>query len=118
MTPTNESPRAAATVAGSTQAQNISAASLAHKSTKLKRVLAELARGRALTRFDAERLGDHVLNSTVDKIQEHGILVSRRWIEVPGYGGHATRCCLYWLDEPNRERAGVLLGWRSWHAQD
>lgn len=95
-----------------------SAAAFAQKQTKLKRILAELARGESLHRFKAERLGDHCLNTTVAKIESHGIDVARKWIRIPGYEGHETRCCLYWLDQENRDRAHILLGWKSWRAQD
>ncbi len=77
---------------------------------KIGRILAELARGASLHRFQAERLGDHVLHSTVAKIQRYGIFVDREWITVPGYAGHPTRVCRYWLSDEQRHRAARLLG--------
>ncbi len=83
------------------------------KQTKIKRVFTELACGRSLNRFEAERLGDHCLHSTIAKIESRGIEVSRYKETVPGFGGHATRVCRYELDEENRKRAAALLGWRT-----
>ena len=82
--------------------------------TKLHSVLAELARGARLTRFDAERVcHDHVLNSTIPEIEKRGIIVSRKEIIVPGHRGKPTRCALYWLTSEEIEKATVLLGWRQ-----
>ncbi|MFZ5620865.1 MAG: hypothetical protein ACOY5W_07575 [Pseudomonadota bacterium] len=80
------------------------------RQTKQSRILAELASGGSLNRFEAERIGDHVLHTTVSKIERLGIRVSRRTETVPGYDGHATHVCRYWLDDENRERAAAMLG--------
>ncbi|MBI5461955.1 MAG: hypothetical protein HY941_07195 [Gammaproteobacteria bacterium] len=72
-------------------------------------MLAEFADGRSLNRFEAERIGDHCLHSTVAKIERMGINVSRHIETVPGYDGHKTRVCRYWLDNDNRERAAAML---------
>lgn len=77
--------------------------------TKLWRILDVLARGDSLHRFQAERLGDHVLHSTVCKIQGYGIQVEREWITIPGFAGHPTRVCRYWLSTENCELAARLL---------
>lgn len=50
--------------------------------TKIGRVLAEL-RIRSLNRFEAERIGDHALNSTVATLRAEGHLIVDRWEEVP-----------------------------------
>lgn len=82
------------------------------KDTKIASVLAELARGNRLTRFDAERLCyDHVLNSTISEIEKRGITVSREEVTVPGHRGSTVRCSRYWLDPAETEKAAVLLGW-------
>jgi len=39
-----------------------------------------------------------------------GAVVDREWTTVPGFANHPTRCCRYWLDAENRERAARLLG--------
>lgn len=85
--------------------------------TKLAAVLAELARGRSLNRFEAYRdLHDSVLNSTVCEIERHGIIVARHEEMVPGFRGSKVRCARYWLEPAEREKAAALLGWRTWHA--
>lgn len=84
------------------------------KDSKIAAVLAELARGTRLTRFDAEqRLHDHVLPSTVCEIQRLGIRVERETVTVPGHGNRPTRCARYWLEDAERERAETLLGGRD-----
>ena len=108
---TKNPPAVGADAAGlGVQAEQLTAASFTHKQTKIKRILAEFARGGSLHRFQAERLGDHCLHSSVAKIQEHGIRVEREWITVPGFAGHSTRVCRYWINDENRERAMRLLG--------
>lgn len=108
----NKNPPTAATGAGEDVSQNVRANGITPP-RKWKRILAHLARGETLHRFQAERLGDHCLHSTIAKIQDHGISVEREWITVQGYAGHETRVCRYWLDEANRERACELLGARD-----
>ena len=95
---------------GADERKQTSGATLAHGQTKIKRILAELANGRSLNRFEAERLGDHCLNSTIAKIEARGIQVARRDEAVPGFGGHVARVCRYRLDDENRERAKKFLG--------
>lgn len=120
--PEKESPPTAATVAGGVGQKNIQPANPATRqehrqlraNTKIFSVLAELARGARMTRFDAERVcHDHVLNSTIPEIEKRGILVSRKEIIVPGHRGKPTRCSLYWLAAPEIAKAAVLLGWRA-----
>lgn len=116
-TETKNPPAVGADAAGfGVQAEQLTAASFTHKQTKIKRILAELARGGSLHRFQAERLGDHCLHSTVAKIEGYGIEVAREWTAVPGYAGHSTRVCKYWLCDESKERARILLGWKSWRA--
>lgn len=99
-------PKAAKTISiGNQQTNNTTT----RRTTKWRRILAELADGRSLNRFEAERIGDHCLHSTVSKIERHGIKVSRRIEKVPGYDGHVTRVCRYWLCDGNRVRATALL---------
>lgn len=97
------------------QNSNINAQSNGNKPlTKWKRVLAALAQGRTLNRFEAEReLSDHCLHSTVSTIQRKGVLVERRDETVPGYQSIPTRVCRYWLESGEREKAARLLGWRT-----
>jgi hypothetical protein len=79
-----------------------------HTNTQLKwkRVLAFLAQGGRL--FDAEKLGDHALNTTVANLGRKGISVSRRPTLLQGRFGE-IRCKTYWLELGERQRAIRLL---------
>ena len=83
------------------------------RATKLGRILTVLAAGRSLHRFEAERLGDHCLHSTISKIERYGIRVDRREENVLGFGGHKTRVMRYSLPEDERRRAVAMLGLRE-----
>jgi hypothetical protein len=75
---------------------------------KWRRILKFLADGGRLTRFDAERLGDHALNTTVSNLGMMGITVSREPIALKGRFGE-IRCKRYWLEPDERQRARKLL---------
>ncbi|KWH11567.1 hypothetical protein WT59_00240 [Burkholderia territorii] len=49
---------------------------------KIDRVLLELRRGITLNRFEAERLGDHCLNTTISQLRGEGWLITGEWEEV------------------------------------
>lgn len=81
--------------------------------TKLFNILAELARGRSLNRFEAERdLHDHVLPSTIQKIEKLGIVVMHQPETVPGFAGSQVQTVRYSLTRDEQEKAAVLLGWK------
>jgi len=75
---------------------------------KWRRILKFLADGGRLTPFDAERLGDHALNTTVSNLGLMGITVSREPTVLQGRFG-AIRCKRYWLEPDERPRAYKLL---------
>ena len=78
---------------------------------KVGRIISTLAAGVSLNRFEAERLGDHCLHSTISAIERHyGIRIERRGETVPGFGGHRTRVMRYWFAEDERQRAVGILG--------
>jgi hypothetical protein len=77
--------------------------------TKWRRILRFLARGGRLTRFDAEKLGDHALNSTVSNLQAMGIEIAREPLILEGRFGR-IHCKRYWLSADQRDRARRLLG--------
>jgi len=77
---------------------------------KWQRVLQAFLAGRTLNRFEAERIGDHCLHSTVSKLERKGLVIFRREEKIPGYLGLATHCCRYWLADTSRPRASELLG--------
>ncbi|WP_308364310.1 MULTISPECIES: hypothetical protein [unclassified Microbulbifer] len=75
--------------------------------TKLERVLAYLATGRSLHRFEAEReVNDHCLPSTMSEIK-HGLCIPYRvrYETVPGWHGHPTRVARYWLGREEQAQA-------------
>jgi hypothetical protein len=76
---------------------------------KWRRILTYLARGGRLTRFDAEKLGDHSLNTTISDFGHRGIAVARKPITLQGRFGE-IRCKTYWLEPEERQRALQLLG--------
>lgn len=75
--------------------------------TKLERVLAYLATGRSLHRFEAEReVNDHCLPSTMSAIKHELDIPYRKLTAiVPGWHGHPTRVARYWLDEESQRKA-------------
>ncbi|KGS43306.1 helix-turn-helix domain protein [Burkholderia pseudomallei MSHR5613] len=64
---------------------------------KIDRVLFELRRGISLNRFDAERLGDHCLNTTISTLRAEGWLITAEWETVPTRFGKTTRVLRYRL---------------------
>lgn len=80
---------------------------------KWLRILRALLNG-SLNRFDAEKHGDHCLNSTVSEIgKDHLVSIDWVWEEVPAMGGRAiARVKRYWVErtEENLKLARDLLG--------
>ncbi len=71
-----------------------------HSINKIDRIRLELARPEGLSRFEAERLGDHCLNSTVAAIRRHGVSVWGEWETVPTkYSPKGVRVMRYWAEE-------------------
>ncbi len=72
--------------------------------TKQETVLAwlidESEKGFKVTRFDAEYIGDHCLNSTVSDIEHIDcVKVSRQWTKRPTRFGRPVDCSEYWIEE-------------------
>jgi hypothetical protein len=83
--------------------------SLAQKiDRKWRRILQLFVAGARLNRFDAERYGDHALNSTIAQIGSMGIKVSREPMTLTGRFG-PIHCKRYWIDPCDRERAMAVL---------
>ncbi|RQZ57727.1 hypothetical protein DF057_26540 [Burkholderia cepacia] len=64
---------------------------------KIDRVLLELRRGISLNRFDAERMGDHCLNTTISTLRAEGWLITGQWETVPTRFGKTARVLRYRL---------------------
>ena len=79
--------------------------------TKRHTILLALAQGRKLTRFTAEHLRDHCLNTTVSEIGRYDkIIVSRKRISFTNSAGHSVSCNLYWLEPDQQGKAMKILG--------
>jgi len=77
---------------------------------KWARILEYLAAGNSLNRFEAEKLGDHSLPSTISGLKHrHGIFVEHTPEIINGYYGAEVRCMRYSLAATERERAKALL---------
>ncbi len=66
---------------------------------KIYRVEAELKQPRGMNRFEAERIGDHCLNSTVADLRKtYGDKLIQQWETVPTrYSPDGVRVCRYWI---------------------
>lgn len=81
---------------------------------KICRVLAYFITGKSLNRFEAERIGEHCLHSTVSRLaNQYGLTFSRKAESVPNNWGNACRVVRYWLPASQRKRAQVLLSFLS-----
>lgn len=65
--------------------------------SKIDRVLEALRTPEGLNRFDAERLGDHTLNSTISSLRERGLRIDCCWEVVPTrFNKRGVRVMRYW----------------------
>jgi len=62
-----------------------------------------------VTRFDAEIVGDHCLNSTISALRKYGVDIERRQTTRPTRFGKDARCCEYWLTPDNYDVAERML---------
>ena len=78
--------------------------------SKNNTILNALVEG-SLTRFDAERLGDHCLPSTISALSnQHCLEFPRRWIKVPNRFGGETLCKEYTTSDEDKTYINKLLG--------
>ena len=78
--------------------------------TKIARILAHLLTGASLNRFEAERMGDHCLPSTVAALaNRHGLTFQRRAERVPNGWGEPCDVTRYSLPPCERKRARIVL---------
>lgn len=66
-----------------------------HNDSKTDRILGTLRAGMSLNRFEAERLGDHTLNSTISRLRAKGNIITSKWEAVPNRFGSVTRVKRY-----------------------
>ena len=80
------------------------------KKGKLFAMLEHFADGRRIHRFDAERLGDHCLPTTISDLQKkHGIYFDRQTVTVPNRFGSETAVSQYWLAGVNMDKAQEIV---------
>lgn len=62
-------------------------------------------------RFQAEKVGDHCLPTTVSDLQKkHGVCFCRRSVKVPNHFGSETTVSEYWLEGTSLEKAESVCG--------
>lgn len=78
--------------------------------SKIARVLAHLLNAGPLNRFEAERIGDHCLNSTIsDLANDHGLTFKRTPEKVPNHWGQPCDVIRYSLPRSEHRRARLVL---------
>lgn len=78
--------------------------------TKIGRVLAYLLQDRSLNRFEAERLGDHCLHSTISSLtHSYGLKFARQSERVPNHWGLPCLVTRYSLPATEYKRARNVL---------
>lgn len=78
--------------------------------TKISRVLAYLLQDRSLNRFEAERLGDHCLHSTISSLTHgYGLKFARKSERVPNHWGLPCLVTRYSLPPTEYKRAKSVL---------
>jgi|TARA_B110000003_G_C16129407_1_gene331099 hypothetical protein len=77
--------------------------------SKNNTIMVALVEG-SLTRFDAEGLGDHCLNSTISALSsQHGLEFPRRWVKVPNRFGGETLCKEYTTSDDDKLKINKFL---------
>ena len=81
---------------------------------KMATMLLAFYNGQKLHRFQAERLGDHCLPSTISTFaNSHGLIFHRRMVKVPNRFGSTTSVKLYWLADESKDAARRFLETRG-----
>ncbi|MEE1922494.1 hypothetical protein V0R50_07035 [Pseudomonas sp. 148P] len=78
--------------------------------SKIARVLAYMLNDGSLQRFEAERLGDHCLHSTISSLANgYGLKFQRQLERVPNHWGEPCTVTRYTLPAGERRRASAVL---------
>lgn len=78
--------------------------------SKIARVLEHLLYDGSLQRFEAERLGDHCLHSTISSLANgYGLKFQRQLERVPNHWGEPCTVTRYTLPASERRRARIVL---------
>lgn len=88
------------------------------KRTKEHVILRALRFG-SLNRFEAERIGDHCLHTTVSTLSgKYGLRFERDWEAVPTRFGVRARVKRYWLATASRDAADGILAMATGEASN
>ena len=78
--------------------------------SKIARVLKHLLTGASLNRFEAERIGDHCLNSTIAVLSnKYSLMLKRQPERVPNGWGDPCIAIRYSLPESQRQAANIVM---------
>ena len=78
--------------------------------SKIARVLAHLLSGASINRFEAERIGDHCLPSTIAALAiNYGLTIERKQERVPNRWGAPCTVTRYSLPPSQHKRARAVL---------
>lgn len=78
--------------------------------SKIARILKHLLTGASLNRFEAERIGDHCLNSTIAVLSnKYNLTIQRKSERVPNGWGDPCIATRYNLPESQRQVANVVM---------
>lgn len=73
-------------------------------------IIQHLLKGFSLNRFEAEKLGDHCLHSTISSLSKDlEIEILREWEKVPNRFGGTTKVKRYWLSEADIIKVQSLI---------
>ena len=79
--------------------------------TKKFNIIQYFLKGLSLNRFEAEKLGDHCLHSTVSTlVNTLGLEIHRKWEVVLNRFGGTTRVKRYWFSESDIAKIRKILG--------
>ena len=78
--------------------------------SKIARILAHLLTGASINRFEAERIGDHCLPSTIAVLaNRYGLPIERKQERVPNRWGAPCTVTRYCLPSSQHKRARAVL---------
>lgn len=78
--------------------------------SKIARILTHLLTGASINRFEAERIGDHCLPSTIAVLaNRYGLLIERKQERVPNRWGAPCTVTRYSLPPSQHKRARAVL---------
>ena len=101
--------KSSTTPKGGTPKDTVNSTRTIRKDTKIFSMLKQFSAGKHLHRFQAERLGDHCLHSTVSSISSlYGLVFEKQWVEVPTNYNVLVKVKSYWFEGKHLARARVI----------